>query len=106
VSAVASITDEPNVFALDVGCHARHSEKFPDRLGHVHHWGASLRESKSPECGLIDSLITEGDALGLVPLDAALPVELAADDRVILPVFDFFQVRGDGTPWPLAWPLC
>ena len=48
----------------------------------------------------------EGDALGLAPLDAALPVELAADDRVLLPIFDFSQVRGDGTPWPLAWPLC
>jgi len=49
----------------------------------------SLHESESPECGLVDRLIAESIAFGLVPLDSALPVEFAAYDRVLLPIFVF-----------------
>ena len=72
----------------------------------MHHWGASLHKSESPECGPVDCLIAESVAFGLVPLDSALPVEFAAYDHVLLPIFDCPEVRGDGPPRSLAWPLC
>jgi len=72
----------------------------------MHHWGASLHKSESPECGLVDCLIAKSVAFGLVPLDSALLVEFTAYDRVLLLIFDCPEVRGNAPPRSLAWPLC
>ena len=102
MSAVSPVSDEPYVFALDVGCCSRNSKKLPYRVGHMHHWGASLHKSESPESGLVDCLIAESIALGLIPLDSSLPVEFAAYDHVLLPIFDCPEVRSNGPPRSLC----
>jgi hypothetical protein len=105
VSAVASVPDKPNVFALDVRRQDRHSEKLPDRVGHVHHWGTPFHERECPECCLVDCLVAKSVALGLVSLDPALPIELAANDRVLMAIRDCLESRCDCPPWSLVGPL-
>ncbi len=80
-------------------------QKLSDRVGHVQHWETSFHERECPECCLVDCLVAESVALGLVSLNLALPTKFTANDRVLIAICDCLESRCDYPPVPGGPPV-